>query len=132
MMEGKHFVDVQIIEEGILCAEWHHHAIISKESINDEFYQRQSLSKKPHSLLVKLHGIQWITEEAWEIISSDSFNSVTTALAIVHDEEAGYFEYGKMVLDLRRSMGGTFDYPVETFDDENSAITWLRSLKKEK
>lgn len=72
-------------------------------------------------MLVKLHGITDITEEAWEIISSDYFRFITIALAIHYDEHSGYYEHGKIMVDLRFINGRTVDYPVKYFDDEMSA-----------
>ncbi len=132
MKNSNHIVEVKLIEYGIICAEWPPHAIVSKESMDDETSQRRALSKEPHLLLVKLHGIKIITDKAWEIISGDYFHSLTMALAILYDQDSGYYEHGKIMVDLRFIHGSTVDYPVEFFDDEKSAINWLRSFNKSK
>ena len=130
MKKSDHIVKVKLLEDGIICAEWPPHAQVSKSAMEDETKQRQALINNPHALLVKLHGITDITEEAWEIISSDYFRSITTALAILYDERSGYYEHGKIMVDLRFINGRTVDYPVKYFDDEKSAINWLRSFNE--
>ncbi len=132
MKRNEHIIDVKFIEGGILCAEWPHHAVVSKESISDETSQRQALSKEPHALLVKLHGITSITDEAWDIISGDYFHSITTALAILFDQRSGYYEHGKLMVDLRFAHDAKIEYPVKFFDDEELALNWLRSFNKRK
>lgn len=118
------------MEDGIICAEWPPHAQVSRISMEDETKQRQALINKPHALLVKLHGITDITEEAWEIISGDYFHSITTALAILYDSKSGYYEHGKIMVDLRFINGRTVNYPIKYFDDEKSAINWLHSFNE--
>ncbi len=130
MKNSNHIVKVKHLEDGIVCSEWPHHAQVSKSAIEDETNQRHALINKPHTLLVKLHGIKQITEEAWEIISGDDFRSITIALAILYDKESGFYEHGKIMVDLRFIHGRTVDYPVKYFDDEKSAINWLRSFKE--
>lgn len=75
-------VEVKLIEDGILCSEWPLHATVSRESMEDETAQRIILCKESHSLLLKLHGIKLITDDAWNIISGDYFRSITTALQL--------------------------------------------------
>ena len=82
MKNSAHIVEVKLLEDGIICAEWPLHAQVSRSAMEDETNQRQALINKPHALLVKLHGITLITEEARDIISGDYFHSITTALAI--------------------------------------------------
>ncbi len=65
MKNSNDIIVVKCIEYGVICSEWPHHAIVSKESIDDEISQRQALSNVPHLLLVKLHGLKIITDEAW-------------------------------------------------------------------
>ena len=130
MKKSDHIVEVKLLEGGIICAEWPPHAQVSKFSMEDETSQRQALINKPHALLVKLHGITDITEEAWEIISGDYFRSITTALAILYDNKSGYYEHGKIMVGLRFINGRTVNYPVKYFDDEKSAINWLRSFNE--
>ncbi len=130
MKNSNHIVEVKLLEDGIVCAEWPRHMHVSKPEMEDETTQRQALTDKPHALLVKLHGITHITEEAWDIISGDDFHSITTALAILFDKESGYYEHGKLMVDLKFFSGKTVDYPVKYFDDETSAIKWLRSFKE--
>jgi len=132
MENSNHIVDVKLIEYGIICAEWPHQAIVSKESMDDETSQRHAISKEPHSLLVKLHGIKFITDEAWEIISGDYFDSITTALAILYDQDSSYYMHAKIMVDLRFIHGLTVNFPVEFFDDEKSALNWLRTFNKSK
>ncbi|MFV1985608.1 MAG: hypothetical protein ACC657_18825, partial [Thiohalomonadales bacterium] len=100
MRNSNHIVEVKLIEDGILCAEWPRHAIVSKEPMEDETSQRQALSNEPHALLVKLHGISSITDEAWDIISGEHFHSITKALAILYVQRSGYYEHGKIMVDL--------------------------------
>jgi hypothetical protein len=128
MKNNSNTVEVKLLEDGIICAEWPLHALVSKSSMEDETNQRQALTNKPHALLVKLHGITDITEEAWEIISGDHFHSITTALAILYDEGSGYYEHGKIMVDLKFIDGKAVDYPVKYFDNEKAAINWLRSF----
>ncbi len=130
MKNSNHIVEVKLLEDGIICAEWPPHTQVSKSAMEDETNQRRALINKPHALLVKLHGITRITEEAWKIISGDYFHSITTALAILYDKDSGYYEHGKIMVDLRFINGSTVDYPVKYFDDEMSAINWLRSFKE--
>lgn len=129
MSNDNHIIKVKLIEEGIISAEWPPHALVSKPAMEDETNQRVALTDKPHALLVKLHGITNITQEAWAIISGGYFHSITTALAILHDKNSGYYEHGKIMVDLKFIDGRTVNYPVKYFDDENSAINWLRSFK---
>lgn len=96
MKKSDHVVEVTLLEDSIICAEWPTHAQVSKSAIEDETNQRQALINKPHALLVKLHGVTDITEEARQIISGDSFRSITTALAILFDNKSGYYEHGKL------------------------------------
>ncbi len=129
MKKSNRKVEVKIIEDGIIRAEWPLHAQVSKSSIIDETNQRQALLNKPHALLVKLHGITEITDDAWKIISGTFFCSITTAVAILYDKSAGYYEHGKNMVDLKFIDGRAVDYPVKYFEDEKSAINWLRSFK---
>jgi hypothetical protein len=128
-MKHSNIVKVSVLEDGIICADWPVHAQVSRAAIEDETSQRQALISEPHALLVKLHGITEVTQEAWEIISGDLFHSITTALAILYDKDAGYYEHGKIMVDLKFIRGITVDYPVDFFDDEIAAINWLRSFK---
>jgi len=130
MKKNNHIVEVKLLEDGIICAEWPPHAQVSKSAIEDETNQRQALINRPHALLVKLHGITRITEEAWEIISSDYFRSITTAVAILYDKSSGYYEHGKNMVDLKFMSGRAVDYPMKYFDDEKPAINWLRSFNE--
>lgn len=125
-----HIVKVKLLEDGIICAEWPPHSKVSKSAMEDETNQRRALTNKPHALLVKLHGITQITEAAWKIISGEHFHSITTALAILYDKDSGFYEHGKIMVDLRFINGSTVDYPVKYFDDETSAMNWLRSCKE--
>jgi len=129
MKNSNHNVEVKLIEDGVLCAEWSRHAIVSKEPMGDETSQRQALSNEPHALLVKLHGIASITDDAWDIISSEHFHSITKALAILYDKKSGFYEHGKIMVDLRFLHDLPVKYPVKFFDDEESALSWLRSFK---
>ena len=131
MNKNAHIVQVNLLEDGIISAEWPLHAQVSRPAMEDETYQRQVLINKPHALLVKLHGITHITEEAWDIISGEHFHSITTALAILFDKNSGYYEHGKIMVDLRFIDGKTVDYPVKYFDDEQAAINWLRSFSQD-
>jgi len=130
MKKSNHIVEVKLLEDGIICAEWPIHALVTKSAIEYETNQRRALINKPHALLVKLHGIKQITEEAWDIISGDYFRSITTSLAILYDKDSGYYEHGKIMVDLRFINGRTVDYPVKYFDDKKTAITWLRSFNE--
>ncbi len=130
MKDSNYIVEVKLLEDNVICAEWPPHAQVSKSAIEDETNQRLALINIPHALLVKLHGITNITEEAWEIISSDYFRSITTAVAILYDKSSGYYEHGKNMVDLKFMSGRAVDYPVKYFDDEKSAINWLRSFNE--
>ncbi len=132
MKKSARIVEVKLIEDGILSSEWPSHAIVSKESMNDETSQRQALTNEPHALLVKLHGIKSITDNAWEIISGDYFYSITTALAILYDQSSGFYEHGKIMVDLKFVHSIKVEFPVRFFDDEQSALLWLRSISKSK
>lgn len=129
MMNDDQTVNVNLIEEEILCSELPPHAFVTKQLIDDELYQRRSITNDPHAFLVKLHGIKNITEDAWEAISSDLFSSLTLALAIVFDEKSGFYEHGKLMVDLKFLYDKPVNYPVKFFDDEASAISWLRTFK---
>ena len=120
---------VKLIEEGILCSELPGHTFVTKELIDNEIHQRQSITNDPHALLVKLHGIKDINDDAWEAISGDLFNSITMALAILFDKESGFYEHGKIMVDLKFLYDAPVKYPVKFFDDEESALSWLRSFK---
>lgn len=128
MKNSNHIIEVKCLEGGIICAEWPHHARVTKSAIEDETNQRQALQNNPHALLVRLHGISHVTEEAWEIVSGDHYRSITTALAILYDKDSGYYEYGKILVDLKFLNGRAVEYPVKYFDDEKSAVNWLRSF----
>ena len=130
MKNKDHIVEVTLLEDGIICSEWPLHAQVSKYAMVDETTQRQNLINKPHALLVKLHGITDISEDAWEIISGDFFCSITTALAILYDNKSGYYEHGKIMVDLRFINGRTVNYPMKYFDHEKSAINWLHSFNE--
>jgi hypothetical protein len=132
MKKSDQIIEVKLIEDRILASEWPNHAIVSKESMDDETSQRQALTNEPHALLVKLHGIKSITDNAWEIISGDYFHSITTALAILYDQSSGFYEHGKIMVDLRFVHSIKVEYPVRFFDDEESALRWLRSFNKSK
>lgn len=132
MKKSEHIVEVKLIDDGILSSDWPYHAVVSKTSINDETCQRQALTSEPHALLVKLHGIKSITDDAWEMISGDYFHSITTALAILYDKSSGFYEHGKIMVDLRFLHSIEVEYPVKFFDDEKSALSWLRSFNKSK
>ena len=121
-------VEVKQVEDGIISADLPPHVVVSKELLEEETAKRLALTEKPHAFLVKLHGLYQITDEAWDIISSDLFNSITIALAIFHDDKSGYYEHGKMMVDLKFRKGTTVRYPVKYFDNEESALDWLRSF----
>ena len=127
-MNSSNIVEVKILEDGILCAEWPAHAPVNRYAMDDETKQRQELLNEPHALLVKLHGITFITEEAWGTISGEHFHSITTALAILFDKNSGYYEHGKLIVDLKFVDGRAVDYPVMYFDEEEAAIDWLRTV----
>jgi hypothetical protein len=130
MKNNDHIVKVKLIEEGILCSELPIHTFVTKELIDNEIYQRQTITNDPHAFLVKLHGIKNITDDGWEIISGDLFNSITLALAILFDKESGFYEHGKIMVDLKFLSRSPVKYPVKFFDDEEAALSWLRSFKK--
>ncbi len=123
-------VKVTSIEKGILCSEWPAHAIVSKASIEEETSKRQALTNEPHGLLVKLHGIKGITDDAWKIISGKNVQSITSALAILYDRKSGFYEHSKIMVDLRFLHDFAVVYPVKFFEDEGSALAWLRAFKK--
>lgn len=130
MKNDNHIVKVELIEEGILCSELPRHTFVSKQLIDDETHQRLTITNDPHAFLVKLHGIKNITDDAWETISSDLFNSMTLALAILYDKDSGFYEHGKIMVDLKFLYDLPVKYPVKFFDNEESALSWLRSFKK--
>ena len=104
--------------------------ICFKELIEEEIRQRQAITNDPHAFLVKLHGIKSITDEAWESISGDLFSSMTLALAILFDKESGFYEHGKIMVDLKFLYNIPVGYPVKFFEDEESALNWLRIFSK--
>ena len=130
MKKDDQVVKVELIEEGILCSELPWHTFVSKELIDDEIQKRLVITNDPHAFLVKLHGIKDITDDAWETISGDLFNSITLALAILYDKKSGFYEHGKIMVDLKFLHHLPVRYPVEFFDDEESALNWLRSFKE--
>jgi hypothetical protein len=121
-------VEVKQVEYGIISSELPPHAVVSKELLEDETAKRMALTDKPHAFLVKLRGLHQITDDAWDIISGDLFDSITTALAIFHDKNSGYYEHGKIMVDLKFQQGTVVNYPVKYFDNEETALDWLRSF----
>ena len=121
-------VEVKQVEDGILSSEFPPHAVVSKELLEEETAKRLALTDKPHAFLVKLHGLHQITDQAWDIISGNFFDTITTALAIFHDPNSGYYEHGKIMVDIKFLQGTAVNYPVKYFDNEEDALDWLRSF----
>jgi len=129
MSKDNHIVNAKLIEEGIVCSELPRHTLVTKELIDGETHQRQTITSDPHAFLVKLHGIKNITDGAWESISGDLFSSITLALAILNDKESGYYEHGKIMVDLKFLYESPVKYSVKFFDEEEAALSWLRTFK---
>ena len=128
MQKSEQIVEVTLIEAGIICSELPRHTFVTEELIEDEMRQRRAITSEPHAFLVKLHGIKGITDGAWEKISGDLFNSITSALAILFDQESGYYNHGKIMVDLKFLYDYPVKYPVQFFDDEEAALSWLRTF----
>lgn len=129
-MQQESVVNVTRITEKILCSSWQPLVSVTEEAMQEEFEQRLAICPTPHGLIVRLHGISSISDDAWTLISGKAMHESTLALAIVFDKDAGYFEYSKIMADMRFSISRLIKYPFKYFDDYDAALEWMHKQIK--
>jgi len=122
-------INVSILEKDILLAEYPPHALIGLSDVKEEAEKRRNLTNSPHLLLVKLHGMATFSQDAQVFISSSEEAIITTAVAVLCDENSGYYEHGKMLIDIFLDTK-ELKFPIKLFDNENDAFSWLRAQRK--
>ncbi len=111
-------------KEGILLVEYPVHARIGLKDVKSALADRMAICKERHCILVRMHGLSLITDEAMEFLMSPESMEMTKAVAVVTDSESGYFEHGKQILWMFKNI----DKPktnFEVFDNEKLALEWL-------
>ena len=91
-------------KEGILVSEYPLHARIGIKDVKDAYADRIAICRDPHCLLVILHGLALLTDEAVEFLMSPENTEMTKAVAIVVDSESGYYEHSKNILWLVKNI----------------------------
>lgn len=129
-MQQDSVVSVCKISQNILCSSWQPLVSVTEEAIQEELEQRLAIYPEAHGLIVKLHGISSISDDAWTIISGKAMHESTLALALVFDKNAGYFEYSKIMADMRFSISPLIKYPFKYFDDYDAALNWMQQKIK--
>ena len=118
--------NVSSLDHDILIAEYPAHALVVLNGVKDEYEKRLKINNTPHLLLVKLHGIVIFNQEAQNFVASDKEATITRAAAILCDKNAGYYEHGKLLVELFL-VTHKLQFPAKLFDDESGALSWLRS-----
>ena len=122
MNEIKAYID----NNGIMHVEYPNLSIVSIHDVQEEYRKRLAITNTKTPLLVKIHGIASFSEDAKIFLCSVDHCAITSAAAVIGDSKAGYFEYSKILMDLFKGLNKPpFDF--EYFEDEESAITWLKT-----
>ena len=115
---------VRQYKEGILISEYPLHAKIGLKDVKSAYEDRMKICNKPHCLLVILHGLALITDEAVEFLISPENTEMTKAVAIVVDPESGYYEHSNNIIWMLKNIDKP-EYDIEIFDNEDLALEWL-------
>ncbi len=121
-------VKVHLRNDGIVYVEYPVHAIVTISDVQDEYEQRLEISNEKALVLVRLHGVESLSEQARTFVLSPEFGAITEAAAVVVDPTAGYHEYSRILLKVLQS-DDNLPFEVRIFDDEESALQWLRNRK---
>jgi hypothetical protein len=116
-------------KEGILVSEYPVRARIGLEDVKSEYADRMTICQEPHCVLIKLHGVSLITDEAVEFVVSPENTEMTKAVAFVVDVESGYYEHGNNILWMIKNIDKP-KFNIELFNNEDSAVEWLSNYCK--
>jgi len=116
--------EVYIDKNGIMCVEHPEHAILTLRVVDELRRRRLSMTPKKTPLLVITHGVTSITDDVQKYISSAEHATLTSAVAVVRDPRAGYFEYSAILLEIFKVIyRPRIEFKI--FDDKTSALKWL-------
>ncbi len=111
-------------KEGILVSEYPPLARVGLKDVKSEFADRIAICNEPHCILVKIHGVSLMTDEAVEFVLSPEHTEITKAVAFLTDPESGYYEHENNILWLVKNIDKP-KFNIEVFDNEDSAVEWL-------
>ena len=120
--------NVYVLDDDVIVSEYGAHSMVTLQDIQEEFDKRLQINNAPHLLLVKLHGMALLNKDAQAFLASKEHSEKTIAAAIVNDESAGYYEQGKIILEMFELIHD-LKFAMKLFDDEDEAINWLQSQK---
>ncbi len=125
-----HALKVWLEGDGIMRTEHPVHSSITSDYLKELLCRRRELSTDRHQLLVKLNGLVAFSTSAQRFLAEEEFSAITEAIAVIVSPDAGYYRHTKILLGLFKTQSD-LSYPVEYFDTEAEAVTWLKSLVKE-
>lgn len=118
---------MSLYKEGILLVEFPVHARIGLKEAKSAYADRMAIGQEPpHCILLKMHGISLITDEAVEFMKSPEYTKTIKAIAVVADPESGFFEHGNNIMWVVKNIDKP-NFNSEMFDNEDSALEWLRN-----
>ena len=119
-------IEVYLDSDGIMRVDHPVHAIITIHHIQEEYKKRIDITKRKTPVLVTIHGVASFSIDAQIFLCSTDHCAITSAAAIVGDPKAGFFEHSKILMDsFKNHSKPPFD--INSFEDEESAITWLKT-----
>lgn len=107
-------------DDGILHVDYGRNPRIDLDAIRSALAQHLAISPIPRPILIRGEGIVTSTAEAEDFANGPEISAVTTALALLQPN-AMIKLIVKLYLTYRRPP-----YPCQAFDDEQSAIAWLK------
>lgn len=122
MNEIKAYID----SKGIMHVEYPILSIISIRDVQEEYRKRLDITNTKTPLLVKIHGLASFSEDAQKFLCGVDHCAITSAAAVIGDPKAGYFEHSKILVDLFKGLN-KIPFDFKYFEDEESAITWLKA-----
>lgn len=118
-------IKVWLGDDGVMRVEYPRHATVTLGDVQDEYKQRTDISKEKCPLLVILHGLAIFSEEAQTFLRGSEHSAITSAVAILVDPAAGYYEHSIVLIDsFQRS--DALPYDLKVFEDKQSALLWLK------
>jgi hypothetical protein len=100
------------------------HARIGLKDLKSAFAARMALCPKPQCVLVRIHGLSLITDEAVEFWKSSQVSETLIAEAVVVNIKKGFYKRSKQILWLMKNIDKP-EFPFDFFDNEDSALEWL-------